>query len=240
MANAGQTCIAAERVYVMEPVAERFKALLLEHADDLRPGSDHGASYGPATMKRQLEIIKSHIDDAIARGGKLLLGGPESVTDTYAHPVLLADVPEDSIAVSEETFGPTLVVNTVTTIEQAIDLSNASSYGLGASVWSKSRGHQIASQLRTGMVSINSVLAFAGIASVPFGGVGDSGYGRIHGPEGLKEFAFPVSIVEPRFAAPLKFTTFKRTKTTDKLITTLVQLLHGRTKGRKNRGSAKA
>ena len=229
MANAGQTCIAAERVYVHAGVAERFKDLLVEQAKQVRPGIDAQASYGPATMKKQLEIIKSHIEDAIRHGGKALLGGPESVDDTFAHPVILADVPEVSTAVCEETFGPTLVVNTVHSMDEAIALANQSSYGLGASVWGKARADEIASKIRSGMVSINSALAFAAIPTVPFGGVGDSGYGRIHGPEGLKEFTYAHSIVKPRFKAPLSFTTFKRTKTTDKLITLLTQLLHGRT-----------
>lgn len=80
------------------------------------------------------------------------------------------------------------------------------------------------------MVSINSVFLFAAVASVPFGGVKDSGYGRIHGAEGLLEYTYARTVVKPRFKIPLRFTTFKRTKLSEKVLTTLVKRLHGRKK----------
>ncbi|MEI6649137.1 MAG: aldehyde dehydrogenase family protein, partial [Actinomycetes bacterium] len=82
-----------------------------------------------------------------------------------------------------------------------------------------------------GMVSINSVIAFAAIASLPFGGVKDSGNGRIHGPEGLMEFTYARSIVSPRFAIPIVFTTFKRTKFADKFLIKLIKSLHSKVVG---------
>ena len=146
----------------------------------------------------------------------------------YVEPVILVDVPEDSTAVREETFGPTIVINRVSSMDQAIQLSNASRYGLGASIWSKRQGKRIASQLKCGMVAINSVISFAAIASVPFGGVKDSGYGRIHGPEGILEFTYPRTVVRARFQIPIAFTSFKRTEGDDKLIISLTKLLKGR------------
>jgi len=101
-------------------------------------------------------------------------------------------VPEDSTAMTQETFGPTLAINKVMNTDEAIKLSNASSYGLAAAVFSKREGEKIASKLACGMVSINSVFLFAAIAAVPFGGVKDSGYGRIHGGEGLLEYVGPL------------------------------------------------
>jgi aldehyde dehydrogenase (NAD+) len=153
------------------------------------------------------------------------MGGVDSVHAPYVDPVIIADVPEDSTAITEETFGPTLVINRVANMEEAIALTNASRYGLGASVWSKRNGKKIARSLACGMVSINSVIAFA---SIPFGGVKDSGYGRIHGPEGILEFTYPRSVVRTRFYLPLAFTSFSRTAGNDKLIVRLNKILKGR------------
>jgi aldehyde dehydrogenase (NAD+) len=175
-----------------------------------------------------LAIIEGHIKDAIAKGGRVLMGGVDSVHAPYVDPVIIADVPEDSTAITEETFGPTLVINRVATMEEAIALTNVSRYGLGASVWSKRNGEKIAAQLQCGMVSVNSVIAFAAIASVPFGGVKDSGYGRIHGPEGLMEFTYPRTVVKTRFNIPIVFTSFGRTKFADKFIKVAIKTLHSK------------
>ena len=226
--NAGQTCIGAERVYVDERVADGFIAQVLEIAKDIHPGAPGHGKYGPTTMPKQIPIIQSHIDDAIARGAKVMMGGSDSVKAPFVEPVILCDVPEDSIAMTEETFGPTIAINRVKNMAEAIQLSNATRYGLGASVWSKRRGKQIASQLHTGMVAINSVVSFASVDSVPFGGVKDSGYGRIHGPEGLLEFTYPRTVVRARFQLPIAFTSFSRTAGNDKLIIAVTKLLKGR------------
>ena len=226
--NAGQTCIGSERVYVDERVADKFIEKVLEIAKDIHPGAPGYGKYGPTTMPKQIPIIQSHIDDAIARGAKVLMGGSNSVKAPFVEPVVLCDVPEDSIAMTEETFGPTIAINRVKNMAEAIELSNATRYGLGASVWSKRRGKQIASQLHTGMVSINSVISFAAVDSVPFGGVKDSGYGRIHGPEGLLEFTYPRTVVRARFQLPIAFTSFSRTQGNDKLIVGVTKFLKGR------------
>lgn len=226
--NAGQTCIGAERVYVDERVADRFIAKVLEIAATVQPGAPGYGKYGPTTMPKQIPIIQSHIDDAIARGATVLMGGSGSVKAPFVEPVVLADVPEDSIAMTEETFGPTIAINRVSTMAEAIRLANASRYGLGASVWSKRRGKKIASGLHTGMVAINSTISFAAVDSVPFGGVKDSGYGRIHGPEGILEFTYPRTIVRARFQIPLAFTSFKRTAKSDSLIIAATKFLKGR------------
>ena len=228
MSNAGQSCIGAERVYVHHQVADQFKSEIVARAKELKPGFGDGAKYGPATMPSQLKVIKSHIEDAAKRGGTFLLGGKDAIQGGYVEPVILADVPEDSLAVTEETFGPTLVINTVSDMDEAVDLANATSYGLGAAVWSKRNGKRIASLLSCGMVSINSAFSFAAIGAVPFGGVKDSGYGRIHGAEGLLEFTYPRTVVRRRFRIPLEFTSFERSARADRILIRLVRLMHKR------------
>jgi acyl-CoA reductase-like NAD-dependent aldehyde dehydrogenase len=224
MANAGQSCIGAERVYVVNSVADKFIAEITKMASQIHEGKD----YGRATMPSQLNVIQSHIDDAAARGAKFALGGTDSVQGEFVKPTIMLDVPEDSTAMTEETFGPTLAINRVAHVDEAISLSNASVYGLAAAVFSKSSGAEIASKLHCGMVSINSVFSFAAVSSVPFGGAKDSGYGRIHGNEGLLEFTYPRTIVATRFKIPLAFTTFKRTAIADKAIKLIVKSLYSR------------
>ncbi|MFC9255299.1 aldehyde dehydrogenase family protein [Amycolatopsis thailandensis] len=226
--NSGQTCIGVERVYVHERVHDEFVAKVVEKSKDVRAGSDEAAQYGPVTMPSQLAVIKRHIADAIERGGKALVGGVDAVGDRYVQPTVLVDVPEDSSAVKEETFGPTVTIAKVRDMDEAVEKANDTKYGLGSTVFSKSRGLELAARLRTGMTSINAPLSFAGIASLPFGGVGDSGFGRIHGPEGLREFARPKAVARQRFTAPIVLTSFSRKEKTDALVAKLITVLHGK------------
>jgi len=228
MSNAGQTCIGAERVYVHESVADKFIEEALKVARKIHPGAPGVGNYGPATMPSQINVIQGHIDDALAKGAKAAMGGSDSVKAPFVEPVILLDVPENSTAMTDETFGPTIAINRVKSMDEAIALSNASKYGLGSSIWSKRQGKKIARRLHCGMVAINSTISFAAIASVPFGGVKDSGYGRIHGPEGILEFTYPRTVVRARFQLPISFTSFKRTKGNDKLIVAATRLLNGR------------
>jgi aldehyde dehydrogenase (NAD+) len=221
MSNAGQSCIGAERIYVHHEVSERFTAILKERASHIKAG----VNYGAATRPAQLEIIKRHVDDALSHGN-VLIGDKSSVGERFVEPVIITDVPEDAPSMREETFGPVLLVNTVRDMDEAISKANNTPFGLAASVWSKRNGEKIAAQLQCGMVSINSVFTFAAMGSMPFGGVKDSGMGRIHGPEGLLEFTYPRSVVKPRFHLPVEFTSFKRTSFADKLLTTLSRIRH--------------
>lgn len=226
--NAGQTCVGVERVYVHAAVYDEFVGKVTERARTVRPG-EH---YGPMTMRSQLEVVRRHIADALARGGRALLGGTDAVGDRYVRPTVLVEVPEDSEAVREETFGPTVVVTRVSDMDEAVEKANDSRYGLGATVFSRRRGMELARRLRTGMTSVNAPLSFAGIASLPFGGVGDSGFGRIHGPEGLREFARPKAVARQRFRVPLALTTFARSAKTDEFVGRLIATWHGRHGGR--------
>jgi acyl-CoA reductase-like NAD-dependent aldehyde dehydrogenase len=227
-ANAGQTCAGVERVYVHERVYDDFLAQVVARTKEVHGGDDADAKIGPITMPSQLNIIKRHIDDAIASGGKAVLGGPESVGERFVQPVILVDVPETSSAVTEETFGPTMTVTKVTSMDEAVELTNASKYALGSSVFSKRNGMKIAERLRVGMTAINGVITFAGVPSLPFGGVGDSGFGRIHGPEGLKEFTYAHAITKQRMKPLIALTTFERTEKAEEQLGKMITMLHGR------------
>ena len=222
MSNAGQTCVGIERVYVTEKSYDAFLATLTKKAGKVTAGT----SYGPITMPSQVDIIRRHIADAVARGGRAVVGG--GIEGGLVEPTVLVDVPEDSSAVREETFGPTLTVAKVRDIEEAIALSNDTTYGLAGSVFSKKRGVEIARRLRTGMTSVNQVTAFAGIPGLPFGGIGESGFGRIHGEDGLKEFARAKAITRQKYALPVELLSFDRSPKVDKLLGKVVGFLHGR------------
>jgi acyl-CoA reductase-like NAD-dependent aldehyde dehydrogenase len=230
MTNAGQTCVGIERVYVAEAVYEPFLAKLVERAGRLTAGVDDGADLGPITMPSQIDVIRRHIEDALARGGRAVLGGPDAVQPPYVRPTILVDVPDDSDAVTEETFGPTLTVTRVRDADEAVARANASKYGLGGAVFSKSRGMELARRLRSGMTSVNGTLSFAGLPSLPFGGVGDSGFGRIHGADGLREFTRPKAISRRRAPSPLPSMSFDRNAKAVARIAGIVRFLHGRSR----------
>lgn len=226
--NAGQTCAGVERVYVHESVYDTFLASLIAKADGLRADSSPDAQLGPITMPKQLDVIRRHIQDALDRGGRAVVGGIDAVGERFVQPTILVDVPEDSEAVQEETFGPTVTVAKVRDMEEAIAKTNATRYGLGSTVFSKARGMEIAGKIRSGMTAVNGVITFAGVPSLPFGGVGDSGFGRIHGPDGLKEFTYAKAITRQRFKPLLALTTFTRTEKADAQLASMITMLHGR------------
>ncbi|RJL24515.1 aldehyde dehydrogenase family protein [Bailinhaonella thermotolerans] len=233
MSNAGQTCVGVERVYVLDSVYDRFVNELKSLTAQVRPGEAEDAPYGPITMPQQVDIIRRHIDDALDRGGRAVVGGRESVREPFVDPVVLVDVPEDSAAVREETFGPTITVTRVASLDEALEKANSSSYGLGSTVFSGSarRAMDLARRLRTGMTAINSVISFAMIPALPFGGVGASGFGRIHGPDGLREFSRAKAISRRRFAIPgMKPTSFTRTQQELDRLVKFATLLHGRSR----------
>ena len=228
MSNAGQTCIGIERVYATDAVYDAFVRELTTRAGALRAGSDRGADYGPITMPGQVDVIRRHIADALASGGRALTGG--SVDGALVEPTVLVDVPESSTAVREETFGPTITVARVRDVEEALQRTNATTYGLAGAVFtgSRARGIAIAQRMRSGMTSVNSVIAFASVPSLPFGGVGDSGFGRIHGEDGLKEFTRAKAITAQRFALPTPLLSFQRHPGLTDRLATVVRLVHGR------------
>src|SRR5215470_4374158 len=230
MSNAGQTCIGIERVYVAEGAYLSFLEKLTSRVSALRPGFDSEASYGPMTLPSQPETVAKHVADALALGGRPAVGGPDAVVPPYVRPVVLTEVPEGSAAVTEETFGPTVTVTPVAGLAEAVSFANAGRYGLGSAVFARDRSAAMAAarSLRSGMTSINSVVGFAIVPALPFGGVGESGFGRIHGADGLREFSRPKAITRQRLRPLIALTTFGRMDRDMKRIVTLVTLLHGR------------
>lgn len=231
--NAGQTCVGVERVYAHRDIHADLVAAVAKRADRLRPGTHGEAAYGPMTLPQASETIRRHVTDAVDRGATLALGGVESIGERTVEPIILIDVAEESPAMTEETFGPTVAINAVRDLEEGVDRANASGYGLAASIFGRTipRVESAARRLRVGMVSINSWVMYAGVPGLPWGGVGESGTGRIHGADGLRAFTIPHSIVRQRFALPISLTSFERPTWAGRLVLSALRTRHGGWRG---------
>lgn len=192
--NAGQTCVGIERVYVQKEISEKFILSLIREVDTLKMGDplDSDTDIGPMTQKEQIQIVSGHLEDAVAKGAKVVCGGGNSVgdgSDLYFPPTVLINVDHSMLVMNEETFGPLLPVMVVETVEEAIKLANDSIYGLAASGWTQSRktAKKIQDGITAGQVTINDSVYGFGEPGAPWGGVKQSGFGKIHSRFGLTE-----------------------------------------------------
>ncbi len=223
--NGGQTCIGIEVAYVVEEVYDSFVDKLSTIVKNLHSGTQVSSSYGPMTIDRQCEIVRSQVQDAIEKNATIICG-TVTYKDNYIDPILLTNVSSEAQILQEETLGPVLVVKQVKGIDEAIELVNNSPYALSAAIFSKRHGLEIAHQIKVGMVSVNSILTFAAVPSLPFGGRKSSGFGRIHGEQGLKEFSYAKSIIDKRFSMPIPLTSFRRPKKAMSWIANLSRIIH--------------
>ncbi len=195
--NAGQTCMAVERVYVLESRYDEFVRLSIEYARAFKTGFsteiNTNYSMGPVTDPRQVKVIDRHLEDALSRGAQVLTGGKQQ--GAFFDPMVLVNVDHSMLLMREETFGPLLPIMKVKDEAEAIRMANDSAYGLGASIWSRDVAHaqRVAGQIHAASVIVNDCIAQFGIPMLPFGGVKESGFGRTHGQEGLMQFTRPYS-----------------------------------------------
>jgi succinate-semialdehyde dehydrogenase/glutarate-semialdehyde dehydrogenase len=188
MQNAGQSCIASKRFLVQTEVHDEFVHLLEQKISALKQGNPLESSTTTAPMARQdlAEKLSQQVETTQKQGGKLLLGG--SANGSNFQPALFADVPTDSPAFNEETFGPVAAVVRVRDSEEAVILANRTRYGLGASVWTRDmeRAEAVARRINAGAVFVNGMVKST--PQLPFGGIKKSGYGRELSYFGMKEF----------------------------------------------------
>lgn len=198
--NAGQICTSIERVYVEAPVYDQFLEKVVERARELKIGADENSDVGAITVEAQIEKIAAHVDDAVKHGARVLTGGKRlDGPGRFYAPTVLANVTPDMRVMREETFGPVLPVMKVADADEAVRLANDSPFALGGSIWGK-RAHaeRLVPRLRAGMISINDTMMNGVIAALPFGGLKESGHGRVYGDEALREMTWVRGITVDR------------------------------------------
>lgn len=190
--NAGQACASIERLYVLESRYSELLELLKEKILRLKTGDplDESSDVGPMISFRERQRVLDLISNACKDGASIICGGKackSKAEGSFLEPTLLAGTNEEMEIMKREIFGPVLPVVKVASIEEALNLANNSSYGLGASIWSKNRkeAEKIAGRLNCGMVWINDGLFSHACPDTPWGGIKESGFGRSHGKESL-------------------------------------------------------
>lgn len=188
MQNAGQSCIAAKRFIVVQDIHDEFVERFKNSIAALRQGNpfDEQVTTGPLARVDLAEALEGQMKASIDKGARLVVGGTRNAANFQ--PTLLDRVVPGMPAFDQETFGPIAPVIQAASEEQAIELANASRYGLGASVWTTDmdRGEYVARQIESGSVFVNSLMRSD--ARLPFGGIKKSGYGRELSELGMKEF----------------------------------------------------
>lgn len=193
--SSGQMCLAAERIYVMDAIYDRFVAAVVDAVRALRQGPPLGGNgsdidVGAMTMPHQVEIVDRLVQDALLKGAKALCGGHRELAPgaQFYPPTVLVDVNHSMAVMREETFGPVMSIMRVRDDDEAVRLANDSSFGLGSTVFSTNhaRAARIAGRISAGATCINDYGLAYMANDLPFGGVRQSGFGRLQGREGLR------------------------------------------------------
>lgn len=203
-ANAGQTCIAVERVLVTPRNHAAFRDASVAAGRTVTVGPGRGSHVGAITQPPQLGVIEERVRDAVRGGATIVLGGRrrDDLGASFFEPTIVDGVRPDMALAREETFGPVLSIIPVEDVDEAVRVANDCDYGLAGSVFGRDRVAvaDIVDRFSTGAVSINDALVTALLPGLPFGGVRSSGFGRLHGDAGIREFAVPKAVAESRVA----------------------------------------
>ncbi|MBN3199119.1 NAD-dependent succinate-semialdehyde dehydrogenase [Pectobacterium brasiliense] len=189
--NAGQVCVSANRFYIQDGVYDEFVSLLAEEVKKLKVGNgmDDGVVLGPLIDDAAVEKVEKHVNDAVEKGGKALVGGKRhKLGHSFFEPTVIVDANEAMLLAQEETFGPVAPCFRFKTEEEVIQRANNTPFGLAAYFYSQSlqRVFRVAEALESGMIGINECAVSTELA--PFGGVKESGLGREGSVLGLDEF----------------------------------------------------
>ncbi|WP_256461149.1 aldehyde dehydrogenase family protein [Blastococcus sp. PRF04-17] len=192
--NSGQLCISVERMYVEDAVYDRFVPAFVERVRNIRlaAGLTWDAEMGSLVSQDQLDVVSRHVDDAVAKGARVLAGGRArpDLGPLFYEPTVLEGVTDEMELARDETFGPVVAVSRVRDVDEAVERANDTCYGLNASIWSTSaHGAEVATRIQAGTVNVNEGYAAAWAShDAPMGGMKDSGVGRRHGREGIVKY----------------------------------------------------
>ncbi|MBN1119507.1 MAG: aldehyde dehydrogenase family protein [Anaerolineae bacterium] len=199
--NCGQVCINWERLYVHTDSYDAFREEIIRQTRELRLGAvkDFSVDLGSVISEEQIQITENHLQDAVHKGAKVIVGGQrrEDIGPLFYEPTILEDVQPGMDVWSKETFGPLLAMYRYGSVDEAVHLINDSCYGLHCGVFTRNRrqGEQVAARLQAGSVSVNDSYMNWAAMDAPMGGVKESGMGRRHGPEGIRKYTEPQTIV---------------------------------------------
>ncbi|MBK8986817.1 MAG: aldehyde dehydrogenase family protein [Chloroflexi bacterium] len=212
--NTGQTCMGIERMYVQAAAYDEFVTAVLAEARQVKIGYTHDTdnhfNMGPLTFERQVNIVTAQLDDALAKGARILTGG--KLDGLFMEPTILVDVDHSMKVMREETFGPIMPIMKFNDESEAIWLANDCDYGLSAAVWSGDmrQAKRVAHRLDVGSVVINDAIVHYPVSLLPFGGVKLSGNARTHGKEEVMQFTQMRSYAIGGTPNPLDLTTIFR------------------------------
>lgn len=206
-ANAGQACISVERVYAHESVYDALLARTRELVQELRVGDPQKdfVDIGAIIFPKQLEIAEKHIADAVKKGAIVVSGGKRiEGPGQFFEPTVLASCNHSMTVMTEEIFGPIVPFQRVRSEDEALALANCSHLGLNAYVFTKNRarGEQLARKVEAGSVVVNDVLINYAVADAPFGGIKQSGFGRVHGDDALRDMAERRHVLNDKLPPP--------------------------------------
>ncbi|EHN09750.1 Aldehyde dehydrogenase [Patulibacter medicamentivorans] len=234
MRNSGQICMSVERVYVEAPVYDEFVQKVEAKVRALRQGTPEGfgsVDVGAITFPPQIDTIAAHVDDAVAKGARVLVGGKRGAgPGRFYEPTVLVDVDHTMDCMTEETFGPTLPIMKVADEDEGIRLANDAQYGLGSSVFSKdlARGERVARRINAGVGWVNDAIMSYMAQEAPFGGAGESGVGARHGSAGIRKYTQTHTLMVSRFVLRREPTMFPNTKLGAKVFDRLMVVMWGR------------
>lgn len=230
--NSGQSCVAVERIYVEESIYDEFVEGVVSAVNDLRQGHDARDSFetdfGALANDAQMAIVEAQVADALSKGARALTGGVRAEQGLFYPPTVLVDVDHTMTCMRDETFGPLLPIMKVSGEEEAIELANDSTYGLGASVWTtdQRRANRVTRRLEAGGVNVNNAMIHVFQFPLPMGGWKDSGIGhRMGGAHGVRKYCRQQAVVAERVTLPTEIHWYPYAKRRSRISARVLRLL---------------